>query len=438
LKQARKEQELLLLMLQDVSVIETDYQDKTKEYLEEQSQFIIANAKENAERATQGQMINQILSGFTVLLGLIIAVYITRSVVKPIRMVTLDLNRIAQGDYSFNASESAVGRKDEIGQMANAMQGVLTTMRGILSQIAASSKQLADSSEGLIVGAEQAAQAANQVAGSVTEIASGAANQLATMDEATKSVERMSSGIKQVADHAAVVDVTTQKTLQVAQTGEDKVKSAINQIENISNVVASANEIVATLGIRSKEIGQIVDTISGIAGQTNLLALNAAIEAARAGEQGRGFAVVAEEVRKLAEQSEQAAKQITVLIGEIQGDTDKAVVAMSAGTNEVSMGIDVVNTAGRSFIDIAELVANLSEQTRNISDAIQDMANSSQQIVAAVKKVSHIGKSAAIETETVSASTQEQSALVEEIAASSKTLGRMAEELNNITRSFKV
>ncbi|MBP2656631.1 MAG: methyl-accepting chemotaxis sensory transducer with Cache sensor [Firmicutes bacterium] len=355
-----------------------------------------------------------------------------------IRMVTSDLKRIAEGDYSFNVAEAVVGRSDEIGQMASAMQGVLTTMRGILGQIATSSKQLADSSEGLIAGAEQAAQAANHVAGSIAEIASGAANQLATMDETTKFVEKMSSGINQFADHAAVVDVTTKKTLQAAQTGEDKVKSAISQIENISNVVTSANEIVITLGIRSKEIGQIVDTISGIAGQTNLLALNAAIEAARAGEQGRGFAVVAEEVRKLAEQSEQAAKQITALISEIQDDTDKAVVAMAAGTDEVSMGIDVVNTAGQSFIDIAGLVVTLSEQTRNILGSIQDMANNSQQIVDAVKKVSQIGTSAAVETEIVSASTQEQSASAQEIAASSKTLGKMAEELNNITSSFKV
>lgn len=206
----------------------------------------------------------------------------------------------------------------------------------------------------------------------------------------------------------------------------------------LENTVNTSAEVVEKLGERSKEIGQIVDTISGIAGQTNLLALNAAIEAARAGEQGRGFAVVAEEVRKLAEQSQEAAGRIAQLIGDIQGDTDKAVVAMSEGTREVKMGADVVNAAGDMFREIVELVSQVSAQVREISAAIQQMASGSQQIVGVVQKIDRLSKSSSVESQSVSAATEEQLASMEEIAAASQTLSKLAQDLQVEVTKFRV
>lgn len=248
----------------------------------------------------------------------------------------------------------------------------------------------------------------------------------------------MAATIHHIADNAGTVTGMSSQAAETAKAGEKSVEKAVAQIGQVAHTVNTSAQVVAKLGERSKEIGQIVDTISGIAGQTNLLALNAAIEAARAGEQGRGFAVVAEEVRKLAEQSQEAAKQIADMINEIQSDTDKAVVAMNEGTREVSRGTEVVTEAGKSFRGITALVLQVSDQIRDISAAIEQMASGSEQIVRSVKEIEDLGRGAAAEAQTVSAATEEQSASMEEIASSSQTLAQMAQELQHNVAKFRL
>lgn len=169
-----------------------------------------------------------------------------------------------------------------------------------------------------------------------------------------------------------------------------------------------------------------------------MLALNAAIEAARAGEQGRGFAVVAEEVRKLAEQSQEATKQIAALISEIQGETDQAVLAMGNGTREVALGAEVVNEAGHAFREITELVTNVSEQVKEIASTIDQMAIGGQQIVGSVKQIDDSSKKVTGEAQTVSAATEEQSASMEEISSSSQSLAVLAQNLQEAVSKFQV
>lgn len=397
-----------------------------------------AKTQELANELKAQIMMQIVFCVISLVLSVMLAFYLGNLFTKPIAALRERTIKMADGDYSHDVDAALMERKDELGDMATAFNTLNKNMRKILRNIQESAEHVAASSEELTASAEQAATVVSQVAGEISDVAQGAEKQLRAVDETTAVVEQMSAGIQQAAATSNQVAEHSAQAADKAKEGNRSVENAINQMANIETTVNSSAQVVAKLGERSKEIGQIVDAISGIAGQTNLLALNAAIEAARAGEQGRGFAVVAEEVRKLAEQSQDAAKKIADLIGEIQGDTDKAVVAMDAGTREVKVGTEVVTAAGKAFEEIVTLVTNVSGQVREISAVMQQMASGSQQIVASVKVIDELSKEAVGQAQTVSAATEEQSASMEEIASSSQSLAQLAQELQSAVSKFRV
>ncbi|WP_110954143.1 methyl-accepting chemotaxis protein [Anaerosinus massiliensis] len=354
---------------------------------------------------------------------------------KPIIGLVGMANQMAEGDFTQTAQ---VESQDEIGQLSVAFNQMSDNLQKLIRHVQQNAEQVAASSEELTASAEQSAQAATQVAGSINQVADGAEMQLKKIDEASTVVQQMSSGIERIEVTANQVTDRSAEAVDAAHDGGRSVDRAIHQMAFIEETVDHSAQIIAQLGDRSKEIGQIVDTIAGIAGQTNLLALNAAIEAARAGEQGRGFAVVAEEVRKLAEQSQEAAKQIAELINGIQTDTDKAVTAMSDGTREVKVGTEVVKDAGEKLQKIASTIEFAAQQMKDISAAIPQIAGGSQQVVSAVKEIADRSKDAVDQSQTVSAATEEQSASMEEIASSSQSLAKFAQELQSAVGRFRV
>lgn len=369
-------------------------------------------------------------------LVILLILYLTRRIVKPIEELNSAMNHIATGDLSIKTV--SIYSNDELGRMGESYTTMNAYLREMISKLKNVSTNVAASAEQLTDNAQQSAQMVQQVAEAISDVANGTEDQVNAVQSTVKATEDMANHTHHLATNSETIATTSSKALAAAKDGGESIHAVIEQMNSIESTVGSSAELITKLGQRSQEIGKIVDTIAGIASQTNLLALNAAIEAARAGEQGRGFAVVAEEVRKLAEQSEDAAKQIAGLIGQVQADTDQAVIAMNQGTKEANIGTKVVNTAGKTFQEISGLIDQVTTQINDAIGAIKAIDQGSKKIAESVKHVNKVNNDIAGQTQSVSATTEEQAASTQEIAASSNALAKLAEDIKSIVDKFRL
>jgi methyl-accepting chemotaxis protein len=380
--------------------------------------------------------VSGVMAVISIILGVFIALWSARGIAGKVAHLAELAKGVAAGDLT-RSYHGEIG-KDEMGDLASSLNTMVANLKEIVKMIGAQAQNVTASSEALTASADHSAQATQQVAASVIEVATSTNQQLELIKTATNGVENMVAELEEVASNVSMIAGKTAQTAEMASNGGQSATRAINQMYEVEKTVSESAKVVAHLGERSKEIGQIVDTISGIASQTNLLALNAAIEAARAGEQGRGFAVVAEEVRKLAEQSQEASKRIAELIGEIQLETDHAVAAMQNGTREVKLGAEVVNETGMSFKEIIDLVNHVSGQMNSIAHVVQSVAQESERVMSSVQYINELSVSTSGEIQTVSATTEEQSASMQEIAASSQSLSNLAQDMQVTVERFKI
>jgi len=276
------------------------------------------------------------------------------------------------------------------------------------------------------------------MASTIQQVASGAVSQLQATEESARAMTEMSTGIQRIAESTSTISQAAMDTTIETQEGNHSVQKAVGQMQLIKNSVESTSSLVKSLGERSNEISHILDVIAGIASQTNLLALNAAIEAARAGEHGRGFAVVADEVRKLAEQSNESANQIAHLIHEIQQDTAGAVVAMDTVNQHVLAGLEVVQEAGTAFQRISSEITTIAEQMQESSAVAEQMSASSEEITASIDQTASIARESADFAQSVATFSTNQLQAMDELASSAESLRSMAAELSGLVRKYRV
>ena len=401
--------------------------------------WVLLMSTSTVDAMSEATALSKILIGLA-LLALLIVLFLTYwasgTFVRPILRISSIAKDIASGN--LREHQKTIYDKSEVGQLADDILVMNKNLRNLVKQVQNQSHQIAASSEELTASAQQSADASNQVAASVAQMAHGAEQQVASVIETSAVVRQITATIDDVAGVAN--DMATMATCAVEATsdGQLSVDKAVSQMAKVGDGAKKAHDAAGKLEAGTRQIEEIVALISNLAGQTNLLALNAAIEAARAGEQGRGFAVVAEEVRKLAEQSQDAAQQIKDIIGKNNANIYNVVEAVGAAISDIKEGVELVNSAGQGFTSIGQQVDGVATKVTGISTSLTEMSANSQSIVRSIQSVEKISRETAAEAQNVSAATQEQSASTQEIASSSQTLAGLAEELQAGVANYQV
>ncbi len=326
------------------------------------------------------RMVGVALAALGVLAGTVIAFLITRSITSSISSIAAVVQEIAANNLA--SEDLLITSHDEIGQAATSLNQMKNSLREMLQSIAATAEHVASASEQISSSAAQHAQSADTQKDQTAQVATA-------MQEMATTVLQVSENSKKAADAA-------RKAAETAKLGGEIVHETLAKMRVIAQSVGATARKMEELGKSSDQIGRIIGVIDDIADQTNLLALNAAIEAARAGEQGRGFAVVADEVRKLAERTTTATKEIAHMIKNIQDETKLAVAAMEAGTKQVEEGVSSTAKAGDSLQQIIQMSNSVGEMITHIAGAATEQSSATEQVNNNMDQIARLVRESAI------------------------------------------
>ncbi|MBR1730623.1 MAG: methyl-accepting chemotaxis protein [Selenomonadaceae bacterium] len=360
---------------------------------------------------------------------------LARDINHSVKQIVSVTEKAANGDLSHEINTDAT---DEFGTIADQFNSVIKNTRKALEKVQIAAEQVSNSAEMMKSGVNQTGELLQNVALSVTSANENAADQEEAIKDTEERARRMKKSVDQSIFAMKAGLESVRQTAEHAGVGNEKANLTVKQMNEIAKSVAESAKIVQELGENSKEIGSIVEVISGIADQTNLLALNAAIEAARAGEQGRGFAVVADEVRKLAEGSQESVQKIGTIINKIQITTDKAVETMNKGHQLVQEGRQNVESTGSSFHEIVNMIQVAEENSTQVMQIINSLQEPIDDIVNRTEKIAKMSDEISKTMQTISIATAEQAENVVEISDKSSSLTDLSQNMKKTVHEFRL
>ena len=333
---------------------------------------------------------------------------IARSVAGSVSRMVAVIKEVAANNLAIEDME--ITSQDELGQAASALNSMKNNLRTIMQSIAGTAEHVASASE--------------EISASATQMANGSETQKDQVHQVATAMQEMSATVHEVSENSSKAADSARQTSETARQGGAIVEDTLAHMRSIAGSVRETAQKVQELGSRSDQIGKIVGVIDDIADQTNLLALNAAIEAARAGEQGRGFAVVADEVRKLAERTTKATKEIAEMIQSVQAETRGAVEKMQSGTQQVEKGVEVTAKAGESLKQIIGQAEHVGEMVTHIATAANEQSSTTETVNANMDQINKL--------------VAESAEGAQQSAQACEQLSGLALELQNLVSRFKL
>lgn len=381
-------------------------------------------------------IINQII--ITLILVAIIGaiiMYVAKRITSPLKELSSFSSEIAEGNLNGKLS---MKQQDEVGMVAGSLNSTVTKLKEIIKSISDSAGEVSILSKNLNVTTNESKKAIEETANTMEQIAGGAVKQAENADSLLSVTKDLVEDINMVLSKSLYMKDVVEESKKTSSSGISGVKEAVRSMELLAETNNYNVKETKNLLKQSKEVGQIVDVITGIAEQTNLLALNAAIEAARAGDQGKGFAVVADEVGSLAEKSGEAAKQIEDIINKIQNQIETIAKSMDKSNHEVNNGVKLASEAGASFSEIEKSFSDITSIVLEVSEAANSMSNKANSTEDTITNFASITEENSAATEEVSASAEEQSAGMHQIGETARRLDDLVVKLKNSIDWFKI
>ncbi|MGE6631716.1 methyl-accepting chemotaxis protein [Bacillus sp. NPDC077027] len=375
-----------------------------------------------------------IVSSIILIGGLIFSYFMGRKIARPARSLMETADLIADGDLT---GKIEVQSKDEIGQLAEAFKKMQERIKELISKISNSSGEVSRMSSQLRTVTTESSQSAQQVSEAMANMSEGINDSVANITDCTTSVAEIDIQIEGVTKEVDEMKAVSSNVQEQSESGQNLVKNVLTHLDVLHEMMSNSKLAAVELQSHSNKIESVISIITDISAQTNLLALNASIEAARVGEEGKGFAVVAGEVRKLAEQSADAAKSVSELVIGTQENSQRVLESVEESSRAVEEGRQQMQGTSQNFTGIYDGVSQFSERTNNLLESIQQVKRAYQTISTSIEQISVVSEEQAASSQEVAAASEQQSAGMQQISSAIEQLSEMSDDLAQMISTFK-